>query len=348
MNAFKAGAKWVLRHFPFLYRPTLLTRRSIVWAYRLFLDREPESASVIAEKRKGPIGNIPDLRRDLMLSKEFASKNPDLAPFPLGTVVIKGLPNGRRLFVDLGDSGIGGMIVRDRYEQDLLDLLPRLVQPGTTALDIGANIGLFSIYLADLVGETGRVVAFEPIRELAELLQKSIHENRFEDRVILETSAVGDRCGTTEILYVRDARNQGASYLVQQRAVCATPHEIRRVPMVTLDAYRFPGRVSFIKMDIEGAEPLCVRGGLKLLDRDRPIVLSEVHPLQMKRVAGVSPGDYLAQFALLRYRCWVQDRAGFSPVPPDYPCNGVLTMLFIPTENESTAQSLRDGVGHSF
>jgi FkbM family methyltransferase len=336
-------ARRLLARCPFFYRPGLLTAHAVTWAYRLFLDRNPEGRSVVRQKLRGPIAGIPDLRRDMILSAEFARKNPDLAPFPFGSVVIAELSCGKRLYVDLADGAIGAPIVRGEYETPLVAALPALVEPGTTALDVGANIGFFTMHLAAALGDGGRVVAFEPIRELAALLARSVAENRLEGVVTIEEAAAGASSGTAGILYVHRARNPGASYLVPSgTAACATSHEIRTVRMVALDDCAFPGRVSFIKLDIEGAEPLCVRGATRLLRRDRPVVLSEVHPVQLERVCGVAPGEYLATLCALDYRCLALGPSGWRALDSASPIAEVTTVLFAPRESR-VADRLRGG-----
>src|SRR2546425_12775269 len=97
-----------------------LTPEHVVWAYRLLLDREPESDAVIGPKLAGS-RDTSELRHHLMTSAEFQQKNRDYAHTNDRTIVIKqleGVPGGVRLFVDLSDHVIGLNIVRDRYEQD--------------------------------------------------------------------------------------------------------------------------------------------------------------------------------------------------------------------------------------
>lgn len=324
----------IARRTPYYYRPNVLTPWTVTWAYRLFLDRDPENNAVVHEKLRGPASTIADLRQELIYSGEFAEKNPDVAPFPLGTIVIKELSCGRRLYVDLGDTVIGARIARADYESGLVRLLPKLIEPGTTVLDVGANIGFFSIHMAHVVGANGRVVAFEPIAELAALLNKSIAENALNDVVTVETVAVGAQSGHAEILCVHNARNQGASYLASgDAAECRTSHEVRRVPMTALDDYRLAGRVSFIKLDVEGAEPLCIKGARTLLERDRPIVLTEVHPVQLRRVADASPNDYLGQLRSLDYRTFAVAGARFDELEPGARVERVITVLAVPSEH---------------
>jgi len=100
--------------------PGGLTREHVVWAYRLMLDREPESEDVIGPKLAGS-RDTGELRRHLMTSAEFRDKNRDYAHTNDRTLVIKELEpsaDGVRLFVDLSDHVIGLNIVRGQYEVD--------------------------------------------------------------------------------------------------------------------------------------------------------------------------------------------------------------------------------------
>src|SRR5688572_503278 len=97
--------------------PGGLTRDHVVWAYRLLLDRDPESEDVIAPKLAGS-SNTAELRHHLITSVEYRQKNPDFAQTNERTVVIKEIFEGVRLFIDLSDHVIGLNILRGHYEQD--------------------------------------------------------------------------------------------------------------------------------------------------------------------------------------------------------------------------------------
>src|ERR1700675_2195807 len=116
-----------------------LTRDHVVWAYRLLLDRDPESEDVIGPKLAGS-RDTAELRHHLMTSAEFQRKNRDYAHTNDRTVVIKEI-GGARLFVDLSDHVIGLNIVRGRYEEDGIAFVRSVLAPGDTAVDAGAHIG---------------------------------------------------------------------------------------------------------------------------------------------------------------------------------------------------------------
>jgi hypothetical protein len=70
-----------------------------------------------------------------------------------------------------------------------------------------------------------------------------------------------------------------------------------------LDQYPLRRPISFIKIDIEGAEPLALRGAQDLLRADRPLILSELHPEQLAKVSNVQPAEFIAEMQGFGYRC---------------------------------------------
>ena len=92
-----------------------LTRDHIVWAYRILLDRDPESDDVILPKMRG-YQNTRDLRNDIVTSEEYQEKNRDYAQMNERNLVIKEIAPGLRLAIDLADHAIGLNILRGRFE----------------------------------------------------------------------------------------------------------------------------------------------------------------------------------------------------------------------------------------
>ena len=90
-----------------------LTRDHIVWAYRILLDRDPESDDVILPKMRG-YQNTRDLRNDIVTSQEYQEKNRDYAQMNERNLVIKEIEPGLRLAIDLADHAIGLNILRGR------------------------------------------------------------------------------------------------------------------------------------------------------------------------------------------------------------------------------------------
>jgi FkbM family methyltransferase len=283
--------------------PGALTREHVVWAYRLLLDREPESEDVIGPKLAGS-HDTRELRRHLMTSAEFQEKNRDYAHTNDTTVVIKELDGagGARLFVDLADHLIGLGIVRGRYEEDEIAFVRRSLAPGDNAIDVGAHVGLFTMHMAERVGPGGRVYAFEPFPANAGLLKRSIAENRYDDRIVFRQAAVGAASGTATLTFPRETLNTGGAYLLREGSIPAGGNLRQDVPLVALDRVDIRRPVRLIKMDVEGAEPLVLQGARELIAADRPLILSEVHPAQLDRTAGLTPAAYVRLIDSIGYR----------------------------------------------
>jgi FkbM family methyltransferase len=278
-----------------------LTREHVIWAYRLLLDRDPENEDVIAPKLAGSTTTA-ELRRHLITSGEFREKNPDFAHTNDSTVVIKEIAPGVRLFIDLSDHVIGLNILRDQYEQDEIRFVRRVLKPGDSAIDVGGHIGFFTMQMAAAVGPDGRVYAFEPLDANASLLERSIAENAFGDRVRFRRAAVGASPGTATLTFPAETLNSGGAYLLKDGSAPLAGNQKKEVPVVALDALELRRPVRFIKMDVEGAEPQVLRGAVRILTEDKPVILSELHPTQLERASGVSAGEFLAQIAALGYR----------------------------------------------
>ncbi len=274
-----------------------------MWAYRLLLDRDPENEDVIGPKLAGS-RDTRELRHHLMTSAEFQEKNRDYAHMNDRTIVIKELagPGSPRLFVDLADHVIGLSIVRGRYESDEIAFMRSVLQPGDTAIDVGAHIGFFAVQMAAIVGPKGRVYAFEPFEASADLLAQSIMENAFDDRMTLKRAAVGAISGTATLTFPRETLNTGGAYLLREGSAPLTGNLRIDVPVVALDSAEIRRPVRFMKMDVEGAEPLVLKGAQRLVMEDRPIILSELHPAQLDRASGVTVAALLDQVRALGYQ----------------------------------------------
>ncbi len=306
-----------------------LTRDHVVWAYRLLLDRDPESEDVIGPKLAGS-RDTAELRRHFMTSAEFQDKNRDYAHTNDRTLVIKELDGGARLVVDLSDHVIGLNIVRGHYEADEVRYVRSVLAPGDTAVDAGAHIGFFTMQMAAMVGAGGRVYAFEPFDANAELLERSIVENKFDDRVVFRRAAVGAASGTATLTFPVETLNTGGAYLLRDGTAPLAGNRTRQVPLVALDDAGLRRPVRLIKMDVEGAEPLVVRGASRLLREDRPVVLSELHPTQLDRAAGTNADRFLALMHQSGYRAHLLADGRPGPALERAPADALVSVVLLP------------------
>jgi FkbM family methyltransferase len=160
----------------------------------------------------------------------------------------------------------------------LLRMVAELVRPGMVVWDIGANVGLFTFASAFAAGPAGRVLAVEADAWLAGLIERSARETPATHAPVeVLAAAVSDASGTAELCIAR--RGRAGNYLQSVSGSTQTGgiREMREVAAFTLDSLlgRTPGP-QVVKIDIEGAELLGLRGARRLLREVRPVLLCEV------------------------------------------------------------------------
>ncbi|WP_439566856.1 FkbM family methyltransferase [Sphingopyxis sp.] len=160
------------------------------------------------------------------------------------------------------------------------------LKPGDSFVDVGANIGFFSLLAHRLVGPTGRVHAIEPTPSTADLLAHNIAlSGAGAGAITVHRCAAGDRDGAVTMV-VHDAGNIGSNHVSFDGAGAA-------VPLRRLDQLLSGETIRLIKLDIEGAEAMALRGAGALLDGDTaPALLFEFSP-DMLRGMGDDPAVLL-------------------------------------------------------
>lgn len=179
-------------------------------------------------------------------------------------------------------------LFREEYEPEV-KLLERFLKPGMTFIDGGANTGVFTFTAAHLVGNSGRVVAFEPGAACFAALTQSVKLNR-ATQVTLRQQAISDRCGTARFYHHDDQENSFSL----GGAGGVTYEEVNTTTLDTVAAELNLQRVDFIKLDVEGAEEMVFRGGREVLATHRPLLLFEVNPAAANRLNLAADGACLA------------------------------------------------------
>jgi FkbM family methyltransferase len=170
-------------------------------------------------------------------------------------------------------TGLNDLVGRTAFYTGDLDrkiswVCARIVRPGDTVLDIGANLGIVTLWLSKLVGKRGRVYAFEPNPELYEVLEKTIHRNQAMN-VRPYAIALGARADQME-LRIRGG-NSGSGSLVMNDGLAGC--KVYSVPVRSLDEIAIEQKmeaIRLIKIDVEGFEAEVFRGGSEVLNRIRP------------------------------------------------------------------------------
>ena len=183
-----------------------------------------------------------------------------------------------------------GIIRSGMFEPETVRAFAALLSPGMTVMDIGANVGQFTLVAAGRVGPNGRVHAFEPTPELATHILSNLELNGLENVTVNEI-AVSEVAGRA-MLHFAEPGDPGENSIVN----LVPGSQALEVSTITLDGYvasRGIGRVDVIKMDIEGAEMPALRGARDLLSGDdSPVLVLECHPKTLA-FTGQSPDDML-------------------------------------------------------
>lgn len=223
---------------------------------------------------------------------------------------------GLRLGVFPGNEMSQAIFITGCYEPNEFNWLARILQPGMTFVDVGANMGLYSLFAARRVGSQGCVLAFEPSGREYAMAKANIERNQLS-QVKLMRMALSDETGNVELL-VAPMRHSGHNTL--GAFAYNTPIERREtVPAERLDDVLLrmaPHRVDVIKMDVEGAELRVLRGAAQTLARFRPVLLVEVSERSLQH-QGSSGAELLQLFAQQGYDHYRFDKQTGFPVMLD-------------------------------
>ncbi len=152
-----------------------------------------------------------------------------------------------------------------------------VLRPGMTFVDVGANIGLYSILAAKLVGATGTVLAIEPSPRERSALLGHLSRNGLSN-VRVRSEAVSDEAGTTR-LHLTDQYWGGQNTMgspVHRGVEIVNSVEVDTATLDRLVLEEALGRIDCIKIDVEGAEAKVLRGSSDVLCTLRPVVLLEL------------------------------------------------------------------------
>lgn len=186
--------------------------------------------------------------------------------------------NKKYLFLD--NDAIGNDIIRDGYwEKHITEVLTGLLSAGDNCLDIGANFGYHTITMANIVSDTGKVFAFEPMR----LFFQQINANACINNLFNVTTyncAVGE---TTDVCYIPEPNlmdnlvNHGDTSISKTSKIHQTETNV-----IYIDLLKLP-KIKFIKLDVQGCELQVLKGAKNTIKKDKPALIVEIEPWQLAK-----------------------------------------------------------------
>jgi FkbM family methyltransferase len=312
----------------------VLTHDEVVWGYRYILGRDPESEAVVRAHATAA-RDVPTFRRILLQCPEFdrISIQSLSSRFQESLWVAAPVCGGARMmWIDLRDRYVSLGCLQDGYEVVESRFIRGVLREGDVFVDVGANVGWYTMLASTIVGERGHIHAFEPRRPIVDYLQRTVELNRLENMVTVHPIGLSNEATSELLMWGATSDNGGGASLSRNDAgpdmVCQSI-EVRRLDSLALD------HVDVIKIDVEGAEFLVMAGAKDTVTRHRPIVLSEVLPEQLTRVSGCSPQDYFDFFSHNNYDSYIVDHDRCGERVDGYPSRwdkGLVNIAFIPTE----------------
>lgn len=155
------------------------------------------------------------------------------------------------------------------HDQNMLPLIGQFIKKGDKVIDIGAFIGDHTIYYSELVGENGKVIAFEPTRDAFECLSYNLKD---KINVELINSALGKEYGSVRIIDVDT--NLGMNYVEQSNTGGIIIYQLDQMEI---------DRIDFIKIDVEGYELDVLIGGQNTITKFKPKILIEINEMTLQR-----------------------------------------------------------------
>lgn len=172
---------------------------------------------------------------------------------------------------------------REAYEPELA-YLERILSPGKLFIDVGANFGVYTLVASKLVGEAGMVLAFEPTAQSFAILRQNIELNHLSNVCAFQLALAQTR-STAWLNYAWDPVG---NWLSKDLPYGNEGEEVNVQALDQVLEENGIGRVDAIKIDVEGAEELVLRGARRCLTTQTPIVIFEFNPDCAARL-GLSP-----------------------------------------------------------
>jgi FkbM family methyltransferase len=269
----------------------------IFYCFRLLLGRNPNPEEWPGHSSR--VGeDLENVVSSYVTSREFAERSL-LNKTYRDQVELVRLPRFS-LFASNDDLAVGRHIHGGSYEPGVTAVLMRYVKPGMSVVDIGANIGYFTMLLASLVEPTGLVVAVEPNPENIKLMEASRRVNGF-DQVLIIQAAAGRH---TSLLSLNVSYSNGVTgELSDDLNTIFASHPVPCFPLDGLVPKDRP--INLVKIDTEGAELNALIGLSQTTDRDHPVIVSEFSPGALPGISRCSGPEYLRFLIAKGYRIGV-------------------------------------------
>ena len=233
---------------------------------KIFSKKLPEYVVQFVYKKTG------DILTDLNKKKKELKDNSWNEKFKNNSSVI--LKINKELKINLYKDSVLSRLIYDGFEKDEIEFMTKVLREGDILIDIGANIGIFSLTASNIVGKSGKVISFEPSPVTYARLVENIKLNNFEN-IDARNIGISDKQGSLSLNISENGFDAWNSF------AGGNDNKFQKVVEVnvsTLDEElknTDKNKVSFIKIDVEGWEKFVLEGGRKILQNYSPTVMIE-------------------------------------------------------------------------
>jgi len=278
-------------HFP---KGPLATLDDVWNCYRLLLNREPDAGGFethAAIVRNG--ASVDELWRLFVASPEYAGRVASLTDPTVARTSLEGFD----LFVPKADAVGGQILTNGTYEPHVTEAIRAALRPGQLFLDIGANVGYFTILAAKAVGPSGQVIALEPLARNVKLLLANARTNAADNVLILPFGA-SDSDGFITLL----ATGSTASSRETQLEDLTSASALEIAYSLTVDSVAPEDRpIDIVKIDSHGFDHRAMVGAQESLQRSHPQVFAKFAPGPLAEFSQIDPIEYLRLFQAAGY-----------------------------------------------
>ena len=210
------------------------------------------------------------------------------------------------------------------FEAASLGTFLKCLKEGDVVFDVGANIGIYSLLAAQVIGPRGKIFAFEPTPPTYDALVRNLNKNHVDSQCMSIRKGLSDRNSVGRVSSPDQAkRYQSGDAFNFIETVDIAPTDAGAIELTTIDEFAKAhaiDRIDVIKIDIEGAELLCLKGATSFLSsKDRPIILFEAIDDNSKRF-GYSAMDVILYLSQFGYRFEVVELNQYLAIPENKEC----------------------------
>jgi len=223
------------------------------------------------------------------------------------------------------------LFLQGQYEPNIYRIAGSMIQNGDSVIDIGANVGLFTLFAAGRVGPQGCVLAIEPSPREFVRLQTNVRRNRMDDRIVLNDFALSETPGWAQFT-LASSYHSGLNAFTALFSPTAGSYQTIDVPVQNLDGLvrrLSDRRVRLVKIDVEGAEYNILRGAGTVIRDHRPIWIIEIGRLNAApdwRVVKLLTEAGYCVYDIDHYPCELR------AIPPSGHAPAVQNVLAVPNE----------------